>query len=102
MNKIKVFHRNQPCLDITESDMKIGPNVGKKYGLNRDRNPDRDWSELRRSCMSACLEVEETPELRKILLEDLAYTYGSDTSIFSSKLIEFGFFKRNINGELIM
>ena len=90
-----VFYGIEPCLEITEYDGKTGPNVGKKYGLRRDRNPDRDWSELRNTCMSISKEVEDTDELRKILLEDLAYTYGKDTKKFTDKLFEFGFIKRD-------
>jgi len=90
-----VFSRKEPCLEITPFEGKIGPNVGKKYGLHRDRNPDRDWGELRNTCMSVSKEVEDTDELRKILLEDLAYTYGKDTKKFTEKLFEFGFIKRD-------
>lgn len=86
-----IFWANQPCLDISELDVTTGPNVGKKYGLNRDRNPDRDWSELRNTILSSAKEIEETPELRQILLEDLAYTYGNNTTKFREKLKEFKF-----------
>lgn len=86
-----VFYRTQPCLDISELDVTTGPNVGKKYGLNRDRNPDRDWGELRNTILDNAKEVEETYELRQILLEDLAYTYGRDTTKFTEKLKEFKF-----------
>jgi predicted NAD-dependent protein-ADP-ribosyltransferase YbiA (DUF1768 family) len=88
--KIFVFYKNQPVLEQKIEKAK-DPNENKKYGLNRDRNPDTDWSELRSSLMDErCEEVELTPELKTILLEDLAYTYGSDTSTFHKKLVEFG------------
>lgn len=86
-----VFYRTQPCLDISELDVTTGPNVGKKCSLNRDRNPDRGWSELRNTILSLAKEVEETYELRQILLEDLAYTYGRNTTKFTEKLKEFKF-----------
>jgi hypothetical protein len=79
MDTIKVAQFNQPVLDIDE----------KGFGLNRDRTPDRDWGELRWS--KEMKEVESTPELRQKLLEDLAYTYGSDTIKFTGKLKEFKF-----------
>ncbi len=83
MKKILVFHGNQPCLDISEN------NVGKKFGLNRDRNPDRDWTELRNTSLEYAKEVELTPELKLILLQDLAYAYGNDTDKFTQKLKEY-------------
>ncbi len=76
---IKVAHLNQPILDIDE----------KGFGLNRDRDPDRDWGELRWS--KEFKEVEITPKLLQTLLEDLAYAYGSDTKKFTEKLKEFKF-----------
>jgi hypothetical protein len=79
MKKILVFGHNQPCLDVRGN-----------MGLNRDRNPDRDWSELRDTTLLYAKEVEMTNELKQILLEDLAYTYGSVTDKFASKLKEFG------------
>lgn len=90
MKKILVFAGNQPCLDISTMDVPKGtPNYGKKFGLNRDRNPDRDWSELRSTSIEYAKEVELTNELKQILLEDLAYTYGSSTRKFASKMKEF-------------
>ena len=85
-----VFWGNQPCLDTTVCDTP-GPNLNKTYGLNRDRNPDRDWPELRRTDITTGKYVKETPELRQTLLEDLAYTYGRDTKKFTEKLKEFGY-----------
>lgn len=83
-----VFWGNQPCLD-TEVCETPGPNLNRVYGLNRDRHPDRDWGELRRSDVTDARHVKETPELRLILLEDLAYTYGRDSKKFREKLEEF-------------
>jgi hypothetical protein len=88
--KIWVFYNIQPVLDITTLNVPKGtPNYGKKYGLNRDRTPDRDWDELRRTGMSNAKEVELTKELKQILLEDLAFAYGQDSVKFTSKLKEF-------------
>ena len=89
MNKIKVFPGNQPCLDITMSDITVGPNVGKQYGLNRERDPDRDWGQLRNTIMDNAKEVDLTPELKQILIEDLAYAYGSESIRFRAKMKEF-------------
>ena len=58
-------------------------------GLNRDRNPDRDWPELRRSNINYCKEVELTDELKKILIEDLAFAFGNNSEKFYQKLREF-------------
>lgn len=88
MKKIKVFYKNQPCLDI-QSDKDASGNVIRQYGLNRDRNPDRDWSELRNTIMTNAEEVELTTELKQILIEDLAYAYGQDSAKFSEKMLEF-------------
>lgn len=85
-----VFYGNQPCLDTTVCETP-GPNFQKKYGLNRDRQPDRDWGELRNTDQSTGRFVKETPELRQILLEDLSYAYGRDTKVFTEKLKEFKF-----------
>lgn len=90
--KIKTIH-GQPVLDVSISDTtdKSSPNFGKEYGVNRDRCPDADWGELRQTCMSYAKEVELTPELKQILLEDLAYAYGRNTNKFGQKLKEFNF-----------
>ena len=85
-----VFYGNEPCLDITICSSK-GPNFNKKYGLHRDRLPDAGWGELRSSLLSGAKVVAETPELRQLLLEDLAFAYGRDTKKFAEKLTEFKF-----------
>ena len=76
--KIIISHGN-PILDINADLM----------GLNRDRNPDRDWPELRRSNINYCKEVELTDELKKILIEDLAFAFGNNSEKFYQKLREF-------------
>ena len=40
MKTIMVFFGNQPCLEIIDN-----------MGLNRDRQPDNSWGELRRTTM---------------------------------------------------
>lgn len=88
--KIIVFGGNQPCLNISKLDVKEGtPNYGIEYGLNRDRNPDSSWSELRETILSEGKLVDLTDDIKIILLEDLAYAYGSDTKLFNQKLKEF-------------
>jgi len=95
MKKIFVFYNNQPVLDYY-IEQKEGVNKGNKYGLNRDRNPDRDWTQLRNSLMNEnCKEVELTNELKIILLEDLAFAFGNNTSKFNQKLREFGLIENN-------
>lgn len=85
---------NRPVLDITILNVsKDNPNYGIKFGTNRDRNPNRGWTELRGTNMSNAKEVELTEELKQTLLEDLAYAYGNNTSKFTEKLKEFGFIK---------
>lgn len=79
MQKILVFNGNQPCLDIQSNST----------GVNRDRNPDANWDELRATSLNYAKEVELTPELKLILLEDLAYFLGQKTTKFTEKLKEF-------------
>ena len=76
MAKILVFYDNQPCLD-------------KSTGLNRDRNPDNGWTELRNTVLTQAKETELTPELKQVLLEDIAYVYGNNSKQFTAKLKEF-------------
>ena len=89
MKTIKTFFGNQPVLEVGTETSK-GPNFDKKYGLNRDRNPDRDWGEYRNSLMNSAKDTELTPELLQILVEDLANYYGENSKRFSEKLKEFG------------
>lgn len=77
MKKIMVFPGNQPCLEIIDN-----------MGLNRDRQPDNSWGELRRTAMNLAKEQEQTPELKRILHEDIAYAYGHDSNKFTEKFNE--------------
>ena len=86
--KIFVFYNNQPCLDIVQYKTE-GVNYMASYGLNRDRNPDRDWGELRRTRLTEAKEVELDERLKLILLEDLAFAFGNDSKKFRDKLYEF-------------
>jgi hypothetical protein len=85
MKTIHVFSQNQPVLNIVTDDIN-----NKEYGVNRDRNPDSGWGEVRKTIMTSAKEVELTEELRMILIEDLAFVYGSDSKKFTEKLKEFG------------
>ena len=80
MEKILVFKKKQPCLNIQDG-----------FGLNRDRNPDSDWNELRVTDIKSAKKTKLTPELKQILLEDLAYVYGNNSKTFREKLKEFKF-----------
>lgn len=60
------------------------------FGMHRDRIPDAGWSELRSSRLEGKVEdLPATPELLQILLEDLAYAYGENSTKFIEKLREF-------------
>ena len=85
-----VFYGNQPVLEI-KTETQSGANFGNKYGLNRDRLPDSGWGELQWTILTEAEELEETPKLRQLLLEELAYAYGNNTNKFREKLIEFKF-----------
>jgi len=76
MKTILVFPGNQPCLEIDEKNM----------GLNRDRCPDTGWGELRWTTINNAKEQELTPKLKHILLEDIAYVYGTESKKFTEKL----------------
>lgn len=78
VDKILVFCGNQPCL-----------NISGDFGLNRDRDPDNGWGQLRNTIITSAKEVKLTPELKKIVLADLAYAYGSNSKVFIEKLTEF-------------
>lgn len=85
MKTILVFPGKQPCLGV------ISNLNGIPFGLNRDRNPDANWGELRKTRLDIAEEVELTPELKITLLEDLAYAFGNNTKEFNAKLKEFEF-----------
>lgn len=76
--KIKVFYGNQPCLEEKNG-----------MGLNRDRNPDSGWGEMRNTRIESAKEIEMNKDIRKILLEDIAFHYGKNSAEFSRKLEEF-------------
>ena len=84
--KIKVFYGNEPIIEVkTEVN-------GKLYGLHRDRKPDAGWGELRWSLMDERVkEVDLTPELIKILVEDICASLP-DYRIYD-KLKEFNLLK---------
>lgn len=82
---ILVVNRNQPVLNT------IKESGGLIMHLSRDRYPDKGWGELRHTSdlSDSISEVPLTPELSRILLEDLAYAFGSDSNQFYKKMIEF-------------
>lgn len=85
---IKVFHNCQPCIAITHDPIK---NVD--YGINRDRNPDSGWGEFRSTLIGAGYDkdTELTPELKKILIEDIMEYYNGEKAL--QKLIELDLIK---------
>ena len=87
---IKTLYKNQPLLELR------GDTKGTEWGVTRDRFPDNSWDELRETHISKFKDVEETPKLRQILLEDLAFAFGHNSQKFSEKLVEFGFLKEII------
>lgn len=83
---IDVFYGNEPVIEV-----KFDAQQNAHYGLHRDRVPDRDWPELRWTRIDnndKYKSVKLTDELKIILLEDLAFTYGK-TNELRGKLIEF-------------
>jgi len=82
------MYGTEPIIDIDKDGM----------GLHRDRCPDASWDELRKANLSLykypqLKEIELDEVMRTILLEDLAYAYGTNTKKFNAKLKEFGFIK---------
>jgi hypothetical protein len=69
------FIHNEPILEIDNNN----------FGLVRDRFPDYGWTELRstklenRKINEIDISLSENLEYRHILLEDLVYTYGSNS-----------------------
>lgn len=89
--KVFVFPHNQIALHI-ESKLDVAkdsPNYGVLFAVNRDRQPDNGWGELHNSRLETAVEMELTPELKQLLLEDLAFAYGQDSKKFIEKLEEF-------------
>lgn len=95
--KIRTYY-NMPIIDVN--------NEGN--GIVRDRYPDNGWGEMRGinllndSVLGKIKILDLNNEIKVILLEDLAYYYGNNTSKFNEKLKEFGFIKHDvITNELI-
>ena len=86
--RILTFHGNQPCIEVQDG---ISGGENTKFGLNRDRCPDTDWSEFRRTRLDTAKEVDLTEELKKILIEDICEYYKGDKAY--SKLLEFDLIK---------
>lgn len=85
MKTVKVIYGNEPILEV-KKDMSAGEMVD--FGLHRDRQPDSGWSELRWTRINELVkEVELTPELCKILIEDICYCY--DNKHIFNKLKEY-------------
>jgi len=83
--KIKVFYGIEPILETKIEN-------GREFGLHRDRQPDSGWGEMRWTFIDERVkEVELTPELRKILIEDICY-YHKNKDVFN-KLKEFDLIK---------
>ena len=81
MVKIKVFYGNEPC--IVEKD---------GFGVHRDRMPDRGWGELRSGRIDLATEMDLTPTLTKVLIEDIAYYAGQNSKLFSELMESFGLY----------
>ncbi len=86
--KIVVFNGNQPCLE-----KEYDTTQRAWFGINRDRCPDSGWSEFHNTRMRCGYdkEVELTPELKKILIEDICEYYDGKRAY--EKLIEFDLIK---------
>ena len=85
--KITVFYTNQPCLEKTYNEVQKA-----WFGVHRDRYPDNGWGEFHSTRMGCGYdkEVELTPELKKILTEDICKFYGEKAY---DKLLEFDLIK---------
>jgi len=86
--KIKVFHNNQPCLAITHDTTQ-----NADFGINRDRCPDSGWGEFRNTRIGCGYDkdVELTPELKKILIEDICEYFNGENAY--KKLVELDLIK---------
>lgn len=82
--KVLVNNSNQPIIN-TELDS------GQTYGINRDRSPDANWSEWRKTNITSnsISEVEVTPELKIIMIQDISDLYHSKPDLLIDKLNEF-------------
>lgn len=83
--KTILVYNGQPILDIIKSI-----SAGKKvdFGVYRDRYPDNGWGEIRQVNLKLSKPKKEklTNELKLMLLGDLAFVYGNNTSRFEDKL----------------
>jgi hypothetical protein len=88
MTKIIVFNGNEPLLDVI-----YDPVQKCDFGLHRDRHPDTDWGEFRRTRMNDGYdkEVEMTDKLKKILIEDITEYYSGEQAF--EKLKQFKLIK---------
>lgn len=86
--EIQTTKYGEPILGIVD-----GVSGGKptKFGVYRDRQPDRDWGEIiQKNMETGGIETRTlTPELKLRLLGDLAYVYGNKTEKFEEKVKEF-------------
>jgi hypothetical protein len=87
--KIKVLYGIEPILEIKHDEDLRGD-----FGLHRDRNPDAGWGEYRWSRLDIedkkLAEVDMTPELKQILIEDICKRYHGKAYL---KLKEFDLIK---------
>jgi hypothetical protein len=83
--KIRVFYGIEPIIETKVEN-------GREFGLHRDRQPDAGWGEMRWTFIDERVkEVELTPELRKILVEDICVSMP-DHKVYG-KLKEFDLIK---------
>ena len=81
MKTIFAVYGTQPILEVDNDGM----------GLNRDRQPDSGWGELRRTRMGVTQvkEIDLTQEMKQILLEDLAFAFGDRSDKFMERVLHF-------------
>lgn len=96
MKKISVLYGRHPIIDIETHSKTV-------FGIYRDRMPDSGWNEIQMRNMDlvedkAITEVDLDDKWKQILLEDLAYCYGKNSSKFRERLLTFGFITPH-NGE---
>lgn len=88
-NQILVFFNNQPVIEVEYNKVQEA-----WFGINRDRDPDSGWGEFRRSRIekdNRCEWVDLTPELKRILVEDIC-EYCTNKKVYL-KLKEFDLLK---------
>jgi len=86
--KIVVFYNIEPCLEVHFEERQ-----NCNFGVHRDRHPDSGWGEFRSTRMDKeyCKEVELTPKLKKILIEDICTYYNGEQAY--KKLVELDLIK---------